>query len=160
MTMRPVKYPVRLSAEEQKELKKIITKGRSPARTIRRAQVLLAADQNRSGGTLTEREIAERLDVNTNTIYAVRKAYTTSGIEGAIIRKQRSSPPNPPKVTEEVEEKILALRQSPPPQGKKRWTLQLLAEHAVQLQYVDSISHQTVRKVLLKKRTMANKPVE
>jgi transposase len=150
--MRPVKYPVRLTENEQKELKKVISKGRSPARTIRRAQVLLAADENRAGGTLTEREIAERLQINANTVYAVRKAFVTLGIDGAITRKKRANPPNPPKVTEEVEEKILALKQTSPPQGKKKWTLQMLADYAVELQFVDSISHQTVRKVLLKKR--------
>lgn len=73
--MHPIKHPVRLTMEEQASLRAFISKGKSSARAIRRAQILLAADENRPGGSLKEWEIAERTQVHVNTVYAVRKAY-------------------------------------------------------------------------------------
>jgi hypothetical protein len=88
--MRSNKNPVRLTVEEQISLRAFISKGKSSARAIRRAQILLAADENRPGGSLKEREIAERMQVHVNTVYAVRKAYVAQGWEGAIGRKKVS----------------------------------------------------------------------
>lgn len=153
--MRPIKNPVRLTVEEQANLRALISKGKSSARAIRRAQILLAADENRPGGSLKELEIAERMQVHVNTVYAVRKAYVEHGWEGAIGRKKRVTPPIPPKVTGEVEAKIIALSCSAPPKGRSRWTLELLADQSVELKYIDSISHETVRQVL-KKRTQTS----
>lgn len=150
--MRPIKFPVRLTIEEQKNLRALISKGKSSARAIRRAQILLAADENRPGGSLKEQEIAERTQVHVNTVYAVRKAYAQQGWESAVRRKQRVTPPIAPKVTGEVEAKIIALSCSAPPSGRSRWTLELLAVRAVELKYIDGISHETVRQIL-KKRT-------
>lgn len=150
--MRPIQNPVRLTIEEQSRLKSLISKRKSPARVIRRAQILLAADENRPGGTLKEMEIAERMQVHVNTVYAVRKAYNERGLEGAVGRKARTTPPVAPKITGEVEAKIIALSCSAPPNGRSGWTLELLADRAVELKYIESISHESVRKVL-KKRT-------
>ena len=150
--MRPIQNPVRLTIEEQAHIHGVVSKGRSSARAIRRAQILLAADENRPGGTLKEMEIAERLQIHVNTVYAVRKAYTALGWEGAIGRKKRATPPIAPKITGEVEAKIIALSCSAPPNGRSGWTLELLANRAVELNYIDSISHESVRQVL-KKRT-------
>jgi len=153
--MRPIKNPVRLTVEEQASLRALITKGKSSARAIRRAQVLLAADENRPGGSLKELEIADRVQVHVNTVYSVRKAYAAHGWEGAIGRKKRATPPIAPKIIGEVEAKIIALSCSAPPNGRSRWTLELLAERAVELKYIDSISHESVRQVL-KKRTQTS----
>lgn len=150
--MRPIKYPVRLSIEEQTSLQAVISKGKSSARAIRRAHILLAADENRPGVTLKEQEIAERMQVHVNTVHTTRKAYVKQGWEAAIGRKQRVTPPVSPKITGEVEAKIIALSCSTPPTGRSRWTLDLLADRAVELKYIDSISHESVRQVL-KKRT-------
>lgn len=150
--MRPIQNPVRLTVEEQSRLKSLISKGKSSARVIRRAQILLAADENRPGGTLKEMEIAERMQVHVNTVYAVRKAYSERGLEGAVGRKERTTPPVAPKITGDVEAKIIALSCSAPPNGRSGWTLELLADRAVELKYIESISHESVRKVL-KKRT-------
>ncbi|MCY7477388.1 helix-turn-helix domain-containing protein [Paenibacillus larvae] len=155
-TYAPDQNPVRLTVEEQASLRALISKGQSSARAIRRAQILLAADENRpGGGSLKELEIAERMQVHVNTVYIVRKAYAQQGWEGAIGRKKRATPPVPPKVTGEVEAKIIALSCSAPPSGRSRWTLELLADRAVELKYIDSISHETVRQVL-KKRTQTS----
>ncbi|MCP3776746.1 helix-turn-helix domain-containing protein [Paenibacillus sp. MZ04-78.2] len=152
--MRPIKNPVRLTVEEQASLRALISKGQSSARAIRRA-LLLAADENRPGGSLKELEIAERMQVHVNTVYIVRKAYGEQGWEGAIGRKKRATPPVAPKVTGEVEAKLIALSCSAPPSGRSRWTLELLADRAVELNYIDSISHESVRQVL-KKRTQTS----
>ncbi|WP_273386912.1 helix-turn-helix domain-containing protein [Cohnella zeiphila] len=153
--MRPIQHPVRLTTEEREKLRAIISKAKAAARSIRRAQILLAADENRLGGCLKELEIAERLQVHINTVYNVRKAYADKGWEGAIGRKKRLTPPVAPKVTGEVEAKIIALSCSTPPDGRSRWTLDLLADRAVELNYIDSISYETVWKVL-KKQTQAS----
>jgi len=139
--MHPIKHPVRLTMEEQASLRAFISKGKSSARAIRRAQILLAADENRPGGSLKEWEIAERTQVHVNTVYAVRKAYAEQGWEGAIGRKQRVTPPIPPKITGEVEAKIIALSCSTPPSGRSRWTLALLADRAVELNYIESVEN-------------------
>jgi transposase len=153
--MRPIRNPVRLTVEEQASLRALIPKGQSSAQAIRRAQILLEADENRPGGSLKELEITERMQVHVNTVYIVRKAYAEQGWEGAIERKKRATPPVAPKVTGEVEAKIIALSCSAPPSGRSRWTLELLADRAVELKYIDSISHETVRQVL-KKRTQTS----
>ncbi len=150
--MHPIKNPIRLTVEEQASLRAFVSKGKSSARAIRRAQILLAADENRPDGPLKELEIAERTQVHVNTIRAVRKAYAEQGWESAIGRKKRVTPPIAPKVTGGVEAKIIALSCSTPPSGRSRWTLELLADRAVELKYIDSISHETVSQVL-KKRT-------
>lgn len=152
--MRPLRYPIQLSAEERKNLQAMVSKGTASARAIRRAQVLLAADENRPGGNLKEYEVAERVGVHVNTVFAIRKAYAEQG-EAAIGRKKRLTPPVPAKVTGEVEARIIALSCSTPPDGRSAWTLSLLAERAVELNVIDSISHETVRQVL-KKRTQTS----
>lgn len=153
--MRPIQHPVRLTSDEQAQLRSFIAKGKAPARAIRRAQILLAADENRSDGSLKEKEIAERMYVHVNTVSAVRKAYAARGWEDAIGRKPRATPPVAPKITGEVEAKIIALSCSEPPVGQSRWTLELLSNRAVELNYIASISHESVRQVL-KKRTQAS----
>ncbi|WP_234340144.1 IS630 family transposase [Gorillibacterium timonense] len=148
--MRPISYPISLSEEERNQLTVVVSKGKASARAIRRAHILLAADKNREGGALKEREIAERLGVHPNTVYAIRKAYTEQGLDGAVKRKKRVTPPVAPKITGEVEARIIALSCSAPPEGRSRWTLHLLANRAVELQYVEGLSYETVRQVLKK----------
>jgi transposase len=148
------KYPICLSVEEREQLSALISKGTGAARSIRRAHVLLLADENRPCGKLKDKEIARQMQVHMNTVLNIRKAYATQGLQAAIHRKKRTTPPVPPKVTGELEAKIIALSCSEPPAGRTRWTLRLLADKAVELQYIDSISYDTVDRIL-KKRTQA-----
>jgi len=152
LMMRPIKYPIRLTVEEQETIKALVSKGKSSARAIRRANVLVLADENRAGGRLKEGEIAEQMQIHLNTVYAIRKRYVEQGVNPTISRKKRATPPVAPKVTGEMEAKIIALSCSTPPAGRERWILSLLADRVVELQYIESISHETVRQVL-KKRT-------
>jgi transposase len=112
----------------------------------------LWADENRLDGKLTDVEIAKQLHIHTNTVYLVRKSFAVNGMQAALERKKRLTPPNPPKVTGELEARIIALSCSTPPVGRSRWTLRLLADKTVELGYIDSISYDTVDRIL-KKRT-------
>lgn len=150
--MRNREYTVCLTANQQNELLEICSKGKVAARSLRRAQILLWADENRLDGKLTDVEIAKQLHIHTNTVYLVRKSFAVNGMQAALERKKRLTPPNPPKVTGELEAKIIALSCSTPPAGRSRWTLRLLADKTVELGYIDSISYDTVDRIL-KKRT-------
>lgn len=150
--MRKIKSQVRLSAEERETLRALVSKGKATAQSIRRAHVLLASDEYRPGGKMKKADIAEQLQVHPNTVLNIRKTYAEQGLQGAIERKKREKPPVASKVTGELEAKIIALSCSAPPSGRSRWTLRLLADKAVELQYIDSISYDTVARVL-KKRT-------
>lgn len=149
--MPKIKYHVRLSEEERKILLDLVSKGTASARSIMRANVLLAADENSPSGKKNEAEIAELYHVNKQTVHTIRKQYSEKGLGAAISRKKRERPPVEPKITGDVEAKIIALSCSTPPKGRAKWSLRLLADKAVELQYVDSISHEAVGR-LLKKR--------
>ena len=115
------------------------------------ANVLLIADENNSKGRKSEAEIASMFHVNQQTVHTIRRRYSEKGLDVAISRKKRDTPPVSPKITGEVEAKIIALGCSTPPKGRSRWSLRLLADKAVELQYIESISHEAVGR-LLKKR--------
>lgn len=143
-------YHVRLSERERKRLNAIISKGSAPARTIMRANILLTADENNAEGIRSARKIAERFCVNIQTVHVVRKECALKGAEATVRRKQRATPPIQAKITGDVEAHILALSCSTPPDGRSKWTLRLLADKSVELHYIDSISHASVRSLLKK----------
>lgn len=118
------------------------------------AHVLLHADENNNDKRKSEIEIAKILHVNQQTVHAIRRRFAEEGLSAAIGRKKRETPPITPKITGDVETKIIALSCSTPPSGRSKWSLRLLADKSVELQYVDSISHEAVNR-LLKKRTEA-----
>lgn len=154
--MPKVKYHVRLSPEERNTLLDLVSKGSATAKAIMHANVLLAADEN-GDERISEAEIAKRFHVNQQTVHAIRQRYAENGLNAAVVRKKRETPPIEPKITGEVEAKIIALSCSAPPNGRSKWSLRLLADKAVELQYIDSISHEAVGR-LLKKRTQAPSP--
>ena len=155
--MAKLKYHVRLSQEERKTLLKLVSKGTASAKAIMHANVLLATDENSPAGRKSEAETAELFHVNRQTVHTIRKRYAEQGLAAAIGRKKRETPPVEPKITGEVEAKIIALSCSAPPEGRSRWSLRLIADKAVEQQYIDSISHEAVNR-LLKKRTQAPSP--
>ena len=155
--MPKVRFHVCLSEEERKTLLKIISKGTASAKSIMHANVLLAANENAEGGKKSEAEIAELFHVNQRTVHIIRQHYSEHGLQVSLDRKKRETPPVEPKLTGEVEAKIIALSCSAPPPGCSRWTLRLLADKAVELQYIDSVSHVAVGR-LLKKRIEAASP--
>ena len=147
--MPSIKYVIELSNQEKVRLMEIVKKGNSPARTILRANILLASDKQ-NDGYMTVSEIANAYRTTPTTVQTVRASYCKKGLEATITRKKRETPPIPAKVTGEVEAHIIALACGQPPEGYSRWTLRLLADKTVELGYIESISHVTVSNILKK----------
>ena len=140
------KIIIRLPSEDKDILNSVISKGTSPARTIRRAHILLNSNDE-SDKQYTTDELADLLNTSKQTVCRVLKEYKVSGIE-CIYRKKRKTPPVESKVTGDVEAHLIALACHNPPEGYCRWTLRLLSERMVEMNYIDSISHTTVGKIL------------
>jgi transposase len=139
------KYHVDLTAEERTDLKKLLHGGSAPARRTYRARVLLLADE---GGT--DEEIARALHLGKSTVERTRRRFVEGGVERALTDRPR---PGKARLLNGKQEAFLVARAcSDPPDGRARWTMQLLADRLMELRVVDSITDETVR-VLLKKTT-------
>ena len=143
-------YIVRLSDEERSQLTKLTSQGKAAAYKIRPAQILLKADAD--GPAWTDTKIAESFSVRVNTVLGVRQRWVEQGLEAALNRKPQTCPSRAPRLEGEGEARLIALRCGEPPAGYARWTLQLLAEQAVALDIVETISPETVRQTLKKTR--------
>ena len=142
------KYIVRLTDEERETLRGVIKKLKGSSQKVRRAQMLLKADAD--GPNWTDKRIADALSCRTKTLENVRQRLVTEGFEIALNGKKRETPPRPKRLDGEQEAKVIALRLGDPPQGFANWSLRLLANKAVELEIVDSVSHETVRQTLKK----------
>jgi hypothetical protein len=147
------KYVVRLSDEERNLCQEVIKKLKGSSQKARRAQILLKADADGPGWP--DAKIAEAFNCRVQTIENLRKRLVTEGFELALEGKKRQEPPTPPKLDGEAQAKLIAMRLGKPPAGYGHWTLQLLADELVALEVVESISHETVRKVLKKRHDQA-----
>ena len=143
------KYEISLSATERKQLTKIVKSGAMPARTILRANILLAMDKN-GKKPMTVQEAAIAFNTSSTTVQNVRTSYGEKGLDATLNRKKRDTPPVEAKVTGEVEAHIIALACAEPPKGYAKWTLRLLEDRSVKLGYIDSISHTQVGRILKK----------
>jgi transposase len=141
------KYTVRLSEEEKIGLEKLISSGSGPARKLNHARILLKADAD--GPNWPDEKIREALDTSQSTIERVREAFVLNGLDAALNRK-RPSKTLPKKLDGAQEAHLLALTCSTPPEGYARWTLRLLANRMVELEHVESLSYETVRRTLKK----------
>lgn len=146
--MRNTKYQYTLSDKDAKILRDIIKKGSSSARVILHANILLAGDC--SASIKSVKEISESFDTTSTTVYNILRIYKKEGISPLLKRKKRLTPPVEAKITGDVEAKIIALACSEAPEGCARWTLTLIADKAVELGYIDSISRSSVHNVLKK----------
>ena len=142
------KYIVRLSDEERNILKEVIKKLKGSSEKVRRAQILLKADAN--GPNWTDEKIAEAFDCSRKTVENVRERLVTEGFDIVLNGKKREKPPRQKLLNGEQEAKLIAMRLGAPPDGYGNWTLRLLADQVVELEIVDSISHETVRQTLKK----------
>jgi hypothetical protein len=142
------KFIVRLSDEERVVCQEVIKKLKGSSQKVRRAQILLKADAD--GPAWSDVRIAAAFDCRVQTIENLRKRLVVEGFEQALERKKRADPPTACKLDGEAEAKLIAMRLGKPPAGYGHWTLHLLADQMVALEVVDSISHETVRKVLKK----------
>jgi transposase len=143
------KYRVELSESEKARLQKIATTGKATAKEIMHANVLLATADNRVP-KLTVAKVAEKCNVSATLVTDLRKRYTEAGIDAALLRKKRKTPPIEPKITGEAEARIIALACSEPPEGFSKWSLRLLAEKTVELDYLENVSHTSIGTVLKK----------
>src|ERR1700729_349653 len=147
------RYVVRLSAEERERLEGLIRKGKSPARRLLKARILLKADVSPAGEEWSDSQIIDALDTSISMVYRVRKQWVEEGLEAVLSRKQRATPAVPPIFDGEKEAKLIALACSKPPKGRVRWTLRLLENKVVELNIVDRASDSTIGRVL-KKNTL------
>ena len=142
------RFIVELTEAERDELKSIIRTGTGPAYRIKHASILLKADANSEGWI--DKRIADAFSCHVNTVANVRQRWVELGTEAALGRKKQDDTTRKRLVDGDAEAKIIALRCSDPPEGYSRWTLQLLADRLVELNVVDSICPETVRKTLKK----------
>ncbi|HYS89746.1 MAG TPA: IS630 family transposase [Bradyrhizobium sp.] len=150
----PVKrYVVRLSGEERQQLETLIRKGKSPARRLLKARILLKADVSEAGEGWSDSRIIEALDASASMVYRVRKQLVEEGLEAVLSRKQRATPAVSPIFDGENEAKLIALACSKPPKGRARWTLRLLENKVVELGIVERASDSTIWRTL-KKNTL------
>lgn len=136
------KYIVTLTDSERAELHKLISTGKGAARRLAHARVLLKVDQG-----LTDERIAQEVEVGTATIERVRRRFVEEGL-AASLDPHRPEKPRLHKIDGAVEAHLIALACSTPPEGADRWTLRLLADRLVELEYLPSISHEAVRQAL------------
>jgi transposase len=145
------KYLVELSEQELVYLHKLISSGSAPARKLNRARILLKTDigNHAEAQALSDRQIAQMLDTSIATVQRARERFYEGGLEAAL---ERSKPDRVYKRSLEgrAEAHLIALACSEPPRGRDRWSFRLLADKAVELGFVESISHETVRKTLKK----------
>jgi transposase len=147
------KYKVTLTAEERQQLHELIAAGKAAARKLTHARMLLKADADEGGPAWTDERIAEAVEVSVPTIERVRQRFVERGLEAALGRKQRDRPGRQRKLDGRAEARLIALACSAPPAGRKEWTMRLLADQLVELEVVDTISDETVRRVLKKTRS-------
>lgn len=141
-------YVVRLTDQEREELRSVVKKLKGTGQKVRRAQILLKADAG--GPNWTDERIAEAFSCRTRTVERLRQRLVEHGFEETLHRLERTQPPVEKLLTGEQEARIIAMRLGPPPKGYANWTLRLLARKVVELEIVDSVSYETVRRTLKK----------
>ena len=147
--MKAKKYKVYLTKSQRKELREIINQGKHTATLVKRANVLLNLDEN-CGPVPKQEEISRILNVSTVTIMKVGKQFVEEGLSSVMQLKKRAHPAIKPLATGEIEAKIIALACSAAPKGRTRWTLRMLEEKVVELEIIDSISDNTIGRLLKK----------
>jgi transposase len=147
------KYKVTLTPDERQQLSALIAAGKGAAQKLAHARILLKADAADGGPAWPDARIAEAVEVSIATVERVRQRFVEQGLEAALGRKQRDRPGRQRQLDGRAEARLVALACSAPPQGRKEWTMQLLADQLVELQVVDSVCDETVRRVLKKTRS-------
>jgi hypothetical protein len=142
-------HKVELSKEEIEKLEKIVSNGKSSAKLIRRSNILLGTNDNRVP-KLTVRDVADRYQVSPNTVNKIRKSYVEKGIKGTITRKKRMTPPVPPKITGDIEAKVIAMSCMAPLEGYSRWSIRLLTKKVIEIGYIESIGRTSICDILKK----------
>jgi len=138
---------VQLTTDERQQLQRLLAVGQAPTRQLTHARILLKADEGADGPAWPDTRIAEALDVAPITVGRVRQRYAAAGVASALAHRPPSAT-KPRRLDGEQEAQLVALACTTPPPGRERWSLRLLADKVVELQIVDTISHETVRQAL------------
>jgi transposase len=144
------RYVVRLTREERGGLLGLVRVGKAAAFRLLWARILLKVDQGEDGPGLSDEETAQALETTARTVERLRRRLVEEGMEAALSRKKRETPPRPPILDGQCEARLIATCCSEPPQGRGRWTVRLLADKLVELEVVESVSRETVRRTLKK----------
>jgi transposase len=147
------RYKVTLTPEERCHLRDLIAAGKAAAQRLARARILLKADAALGGPAWTDPRIAAAVEVGTATVERIRRRFVAEGLEAALGRKKQQRPSRERKLDGRAEARLIALACSAPPAGRKEWTMRLLADRLVELEVVDTISDETVRRVLKKTKS-------
>ena len=137
-------HRIKLSGSERQELESIRDQKRGKASRVLRAVALLLSDEGPSGPALKDAEVRLATAMSPSTLERLRIRCCEVGPLGALERKQREKAPREIKITGEVQARVTQLACSTPPEGHARWTLRLLADHLIEIEVIDSISHQSV----------------
>jgi transposase len=148
-TMSP-RYRVTLTSEERKELETMTRRGKTHARRFIHARALLLCDAGADGPAWNVSDVATALGATSRTIEHLKKRFVEDGLEAALERKPREKPPQEVTFDGAFEARLIALACSDTPEGRRRWTVRLLADKAVELKFAESVSHMTVQRVLKK----------
>jgi transposase len=143
------KYIVSLTTEERATLEHLTRTGKAPAYKMNHARILLKADTNQEGGGWTDAAISQALDSSVATIERVRQRFVETSLEAALNRQEQQQR-KPRRLDGEQEAHLIAITCGEAPEGQARWSLRLLADRMVELDYVESVSHETVRQTLKK----------
>jgi hypothetical protein len=149
------RYIIDLTHEEREQLLAFISKGRASARALLKARILLKADAGAEGEGWTDSRIAEALETNIAMIERVRAKFVTEGLEAALARKKRQTPPIEPIFDGEAQAQLIALACSEPPEGYAHWSIRLLAEKVVERKIVEKAHFNTVGRAL--KKTLSSR---
>lgn len=144
-----IRYVIKLTKAEVEELRAIINKGSHTAQTYRVAYILLNCDEGKFSDKVTNEQISHVLKIGMRTIDRVKKRFIEDGLE-AVLERRPTQRLYEKKADGDIEAKLITLCCSEPPKGFARWSFRLLADKMVELKYIESISHVTVRSVLKK----------
>jgi transposase len=144
------KYKVTLTAEERKSLQGLIAAKGTAAKKVLHARILLKADAGPDGPAWTDARIAEAFEVDVSTVERLRQRCVEQGPDAALGRKRQGRPSRPRALDGKAEARLIALACSQPPAGRVRWTLRLLADKLVELEIVETVSTETIRRTLKK----------
>ena len=144
------RYRVTLTKEEREELEALTRRGKIEARRFINARALLLCDAGSEGPAWNVADVAAALGMSSRSIEHLKKRFVEDGLEAALARKPRDKPPREVKFDGAFEARLIALACSEIPEGYRRWTVRLLADKAVELNFAESVSHMSVQRVLKK----------
>jgi len=147
------KESIKLTPAQRKSIEEIVSKGKALAWTLKHAQVLLKVDRGSQGPGWSTAQIMEAYDVSRSTVERIGRLYREQGLDSALFRRPQPPRPQKRKLDGEAEAHLVALLCTEKPAETERWSLRLIREKLIELDIVDSVSHETIRHVLKKRNS-------